>query len=62
MNKKQAERIATIALVAFLVGLFCYQVAYGLSLTRASERAYCGLGCEINAVSFDSLVRSGSSI
>jgi hypothetical protein len=30
MNKK-IERIATIALAAFLIGVFCYQVAYGES-------------------------------
>jgi hypothetical protein len=30
MNKK-IERIATIGLAAFLVGMFCYQVAYGTS-------------------------------
>ncbi|MFZ0514846.1 MAG: hypothetical protein WAM14_24805 [Candidatus Nitrosopolaris sp.] len=28
-NKRTVERIATIGLAAFLVGMFCYQVAYG---------------------------------
>jgi hypothetical protein len=28
MNKKHAERIATIALAAFLVGMFIFQVAH----------------------------------
>jgi hypothetical protein len=28
-NKRTIERIATMALAAFLVGYFCYQVAYG---------------------------------
>ena len=31
MNKKQ-ERIAIIALAAFLIGYFCYQVAYGMTM------------------------------
>jgi hypothetical protein len=30
MNKK-TERIVTIALAAFLVGMFIYQVAYGIT-------------------------------
>jgi len=28
-NKRTVERIATIGLAAFLVAIFCYQVAYG---------------------------------
>ncbi len=38
-NKRTIERIATIALAAFLVGVFCYQVAYGLSLTQVATNA-----------------------
>jgi hypothetical protein len=34
MNKK-TERIATIALAAFLVGMFIYQVAYGITTKQA---------------------------
>jgi hypothetical protein len=30
MNKK-TERIAIVVLAAFLVGMFCYQVAYGIN-------------------------------
>jgi hypothetical protein len=33
MSKKQAERIAVFVLAAFLVGYFCYQVAYGIEMT-----------------------------
>jgi hypothetical protein len=33
MNKK-TERIAIIGLAAFLVGMFCYQVAYGISASK----------------------------
>jgi hypothetical protein len=32
MNKKTIERMATIALAAFLVGYFVYQVAYGMTM------------------------------
>ena len=34
MNKK-TERIVTIALAAFLVGMFIYQVAYGITTEQA---------------------------
>jgi hypothetical protein len=34
MNKKTIERIAVFALAAFLVGYFCYQVAYGMTIGR----------------------------
>src|SRR5215472_12980273 len=32
-NKRTVERIATIALAAFLIAYFCYQVAYGIETT-----------------------------
>jgi len=34
MNKKTIERIATIAVAAFLVGMFFYQVAYGKEIGK----------------------------
>ena len=34
MNKKQ-ERIVRIALAAFLVAMFCYQVAYGYTIGQS---------------------------
>ena len=43
MNKKQTERIAIIALAAFLVGYFAYQVAYGTFIFTGSHMVY-GLG------------------
>lgn len=39
MNKKQ-ERIATIALAAFLIGMFCYQVAYGATTEDNYQYGY----------------------
>jgi len=32
MNKKTIERIATLALAAFLIGYFVHQVAYGMTM------------------------------
>jgi hypothetical protein len=40
MNKKQTERIATIALAAFLIGYFCYQVAYGAEVDCGSFKGW----------------------
>src|SRR5215467_724670 len=36
-NKRTVERIATIALAAFLIAYFCYQVAYGIETTLWSN-------------------------
>ena len=40
MNNKTIQRIATIGLAAFLVGYFCYQVAYGMTTEGSYQQGY----------------------
>jgi hypothetical protein len=60
MNKKQ-EKIATIALAAFLAAMFCYQVAYGTNESSYKYGYGQGKSEWVNCTDFDADCSDGLS-